>query len=50
MGEKLERIQLLVFRHQHDKATSEANRRGVSISQVYREWIDAGLQSEKRKR
>lgn len=42
MYESLERIQLLVEREQHEAAKSESDRRGVSISEVYRDWIEKG--------
>jgi hypothetical protein len=38
----LERIQLLVFPEQHEAAKDESERRGVSISEVYRDWIEKG--------
>jgi len=40
--EALERIQVLVFPEQHEAAKAEASRRGVSISEVYRDWIEKG--------
>lgn len=38
----LERVQVLVLADQHEAAKSEAAKRGVSISEVYRDWIDKG--------
>ena len=40
--EALERIQVLVLREQHEAATKEARKREVSISEIYRDWIDKG--------
>jgi hypothetical protein len=40
--EALERIQVLVFAEQHEAAKDEAAKRGVSISEVYRDWIEKG--------
>lgn len=40
--EPLDRIQVLVFHRQRIEAQAEAEKRGVSISEVYREWIDKG--------
>lgn len=41
-GERLERIQLLVTPDQRKAAEREAKLRGVSISEVMRDWIDGG--------
>lgn len=38
----LERIQVLVTKDQHAAAKAEAKRSSVSISEVYRGWIDKG--------
>ena len=40
--QSLERIQLLVEREQHEAAKVESERRGVSLSEVYRDWIEKG--------
>jgi hypothetical protein len=40
--ERLERIQMLVTRDMHDEAKREAKKRGVSVSTIYREWIEKG--------
>jgi hypothetical protein len=40
--EALERIQVLVLHEQHEAAKGEAAKRGISISEVYRDWIDKG--------
>lgn len=45
--EPLERIQLLVFRSQRDAAEAEANKRSVTISEVYRDWIDRGRKAKR---
>jgi hypothetical protein len=47
-SEPLKRIQLMVFERQDAEAGHEAERRGVSISQVYREWIDAGRKGKRK--
>jgi hypothetical protein len=41
-GEPLKRIQIMVYVRQDDEAAMESANRDISISQVYREWIDAG--------
>lgn len=41
-GEPLVRIQVLVRPDQRKAAEKEATKRGVSVSEVYRDWIDAG--------
>lgn len=38
----LKRVQLLVFENDHDAAQAEADKRGASISEIYREWIEKG--------
>lgn len=43
-GDRLERIQLLITPEQRKAADRESKRRGVSISEVIRGWIDAGRQ------
>jgi len=40
--EAIERIQILVLPEQHEAAKAEASKRGVSISEVYRDWIEKG--------
>lgn len=45
--EPLERAQVLVFRSQRLDAEAEAKKRGISISEVYREWMDRGRKAEK---
>jgi hypothetical protein len=40
--EALERIQVLVHAEQHAAAKSESEKRKISISEVYREWIEKG--------
>lgn len=47
--EPLERVQVLVFRGQREAAAAEANERGVSVSEIYREWIDRGREAPKNK-
>jgi hypothetical protein len=41
-GERLERVQILVTKEIRETAESESQRRGISISEVYREWIEKG--------
>jgi hypothetical protein len=41
-AERLERVQILVTKDQRDAAEREAKRQGVSISEIYREWIEKG--------
>lgn len=48
--EPLDRVQVLVFRSVRREAEAEARRRGVSISEVYREWMDAGRGARKGRR
>ena len=38
----LERVQVLVHAEQHAAAKSESEKRKISISEVYREWIEKG--------
>lgn len=45
----LERVQILVMKDQRRAAEREAARRAVSISEVYRGWIDKGRKEAKRK-
>jgi hypothetical protein len=40
--ESLERIQLLVLKEQNDAAKAESLKRGISISEVFRDWIEKG--------
>lgn len=40
--EPLDRVQMLVFRSQRSDAEAEAKKRGVTISEVYREWLEVG--------
>lgn len=40
--ERLERIQILVTKDIRESAEHESQRRGISISEVYREWIEKG--------
>lgn len=42
LGEDLYRQEILVTADVRDAAVEEAERRGVSASAVYREWIDRG--------
>lgn len=41
-GAPLERVQVLVTRELRREAEKQASKRGVSISQVYRDWMEAG--------
>lgn len=41
-GERLERVQIMVTKDMHEMAQREAERRGISISEIYREWIKKG--------
>lgn len=45
--EPLERVQVMVFTRQREAAEAEANKRGVSISEIYREWMDRGSKARK---
>jgi hypothetical protein len=45
--EPLDRVQVLVFRRQRLDAEAEAGKRGVSISEVYRDWMDKGKKRSK---
>lgn len=45
--EPLDRVQVLVFRSQRVAAEAEAEKRGVTISEVYREWMDKGRSGRK---
>lgn len=40
--EPLERVQVMLFQRQRDAAEAEAAKRGVSVSEVYRDWIERG--------
>ena len=46
-GEGLERIQVLVTKAQHAAAKAEAKRQNVSISEIYRGWIDQGRKQKR---
>ncbi len=45
-ADRLERIQVLVTRDQREAAEKEADKRGVSVSQVYRDWMDRGRKAK----
>lgn len=45
-SDRLERIQLLVTRQHRQAAEKEAAKRGVSVSQVYRDWMDKGRRAK----
>lgn len=47
--EPLDRVQVLVFRSQREAAEEEAARRGVTISEVYRDWMERGRKARRRK-
>jgi hypothetical protein len=47
-GERLERVQVLVTSEQRSQAEAEAERRGVSVSEVYRTWFNAGRASDQK--
>ena len=51
-AERLERVQVMLTGEQREAAEQEAGERGVSVSTVFREWIDAGraIAARKRKR
>ena len=49
-AERLERVQVMLTGEQREAAEQEANERGVSVSTVYRDWIDAGRAVAARKR
>lgn len=41
--EPLDRVQVLVKRSVREKAEAESQKRGMSISEVYREWMERGM-------
>lgn len=50
LGEDLYRQEILVTADMRDAAVEEAERRGVSASAVYRDWIDKGRKAAARAR
>lgn len=40
--EPLDRVQVLIFRSQREAAEAEAEKRDVTVSEVYRDWIERG--------
>jgi hypothetical protein len=40
--DRLERVQILVTKEMREDAERQAKRHGVSISEIYRQWIDKG--------
>lgn len=48
-GERMETFRVLLTREQREAAEVEAERRGVSVSEVLRGWIDAGRAKKPRR-
>ncbi|MEQ1712579.1 MAG: hypothetical protein ABL908_14425 [Hyphomicrobium sp.] len=48
-GERMERTQVMLAPEQREAAEVEAERRGVSVSEVLRGWIDAGRTKKPRR-
>lgn len=48
-GERMDLFRLMLTTEQREAAEAEAERRGVSVSEVLRGWIDAGRAKKPRR-